>query len=121
MSHKVTKMILADELMFATKLSEKIVDKMVDDIIEVVIETTHKEGMVRIRQFGSFYIHKKKARIGRNPKNGKEYTIAAREVMKFRPTEYFKNYINDKSDAKYEIKQNLKNYVEHDGIVVKHP
>ena len=40
---------------------------------------------VKLSGFGNFSLLKKKARPGRNPKNGKEYVISARTSISFKP------------------------------------
>jgi len=60
------------------------------DIVEMAIEevcTTLAQGeTVKLRGFGTFSVHAKTARVGRNPRTGKPYPIDARRVMTFRPS-----------------------------------
>ena len=53
-----------------------------------------KEKKIKISNFGTFLIKSKKSRIGRNPKTREEKMISSREVILFRPSNDFKNYIN---------------------------
>ncbi|OCX70902.1 HU family DNA-binding protein [Acidithiobacillus thiooxidans] len=39
---------------------------------------------VKLSGFGNFTLHEKRARPGRNPKNGKPFEISARRVVTFR-------------------------------------
>ena len=48
-----------------------------------------------IRNFGRFVLHKKKERIGRNPKTKKEYKIAKRYAVTFYPAKNLKQSINE--------------------------
>jgi hypothetical protein len=43
-----------------------------------------EEGRLEIRDFGVFQTKKRKERIGRNPKDKKEYPIPARRVVTFK-------------------------------------
>lgn len=57
--------------------------KMIDEIIEIFSNGIRKDGYVKIVNFGSFYLRKKKARVGRNPKTKKEAVISERTVVSF--------------------------------------
>ncbi|MBU2851361.1 hypothetical protein HF929_09870 [Acidithiobacillus ferrivorans] len=45
---------------------------------------------VRLSGFGNFTLHEKRARPGRNPKNGEQFEIAARRVVTFRASRLVK-------------------------------
>jgi len=45
---------------------------------------------IEIRGFGSFSLHFRPARMGRNPKTGEEIPITARRVVTFRPGQKLK-------------------------------
>ena len=50
--------------------------------------------MVKISSFGSFYVHEKGRRMGRNPKTGEEVPILPRRVLVFRTSHVLKDRIN---------------------------
>ena len=50
--------------------------------------------MVTLVGFGSFYVGKRKARAGRNPRTGATLQIAATQVPKFRAGKALKDAIN---------------------------
>ena len=52
------------------------------------------EKKLKLSKFGTFSIRQKKSRIGRNPKTKEEKMISSREVILFKPSKDFKNYIN---------------------------
>lgn len=66
-------------------------------VIEATLETTKKcvkKGEeVRLVGFGTFVKAKRKARKGRNPQTGKEITIKAQAVPRFRPGKEFKDFV----------------------------
>lgn len=74
------------------------------DIVELILDTL-KEGMkngetVKIAGFGNFVVRKKRERKGRNPKTGEEIGITPRNVVTFRPSHIFKQYVNgEQSDV----------------------
>jgi integration host factor subunit alpha len=49
---------------------------------------------IKISNFGTFYNHQTKNRIGRNPKTKKEYLIKSHKKTLFRASSYIKKYIN---------------------------
>ena len=53
-----------------------------------------KHKKVKISKFGTFTLREKKQRIGRNPKTKEKKIISARNVILFKPSKEFKNYIN---------------------------
>ncbi len=50
--------------------------------------------MVTLVGFGTFYVGKRKARAGRNPRTGEALKIAAANVPKFRAGKALKDAIN---------------------------
>ena len=50
---------------------------------------------IKLSGFGSFDVKIRGRRIGRNPKTGAEKTIPPRTVVTFRPSQFFKDEVND--------------------------
>lgn len=71
--------------------AEYIVDAVIDFIIESLAAD---DCAVRIKSFGSFYVHKRKARIVYNPKTGKEVLAPEKRVMKFKASKHLKSAID---------------------------
>ena len=71
----------------------------VNDIIDIIIEDLKSSGYVKIHNFGSFRVLKKKSRIGRNPKTMEEVMISERNVLKFKPSKMILDYINKNNDT----------------------
>lgn len=57
---------------------------VVDGILESLKEVISNHHRLEIRDFGVFQIKKRKERIGRNPRDKKEYPIPSRQVVTFR-------------------------------------
>ncbi len=68
-----------------SKLSKADSKKALDAFITATSKSLKKGDRVALVGFGSFSITKRSARKGRNPQTGKEITIAARKVIKFKP------------------------------------
>ena len=49
---------------------------------------------VIVRRFGTWQVHGKRARVGRNPKTGAVATIAARRVVRFTAGQPFKQAVD---------------------------
>ena len=56
----------------------------VNDILDIIIEGLKNNGYVKIHNFGSFKIKRKKSRLGRNPKTKEDAIISERNVIKFK-------------------------------------
>ncbi len=56
----------------------------VDAVLESVTKALKKKESVTLVGFGTFTVRKRAARIGRNPRTGKELKIAAKTVPVFR-------------------------------------
>ena len=57
-------------------------------------QTLRKGGAVNLLGFGSFYIGKRAARTGRNPRTGAAIKIKAAKVPKFKPGKLLKKAVN---------------------------
>ena len=71
----------------------------VNDIIDIIIEGLSANGYVKIHNFGSFKVSRKKSRIGRNPKTKQNVMISERNVIKFKPSKIILDYINKHNDS----------------------
>jgi len=71
----------------------------VNDIIDIIIDGLKVNGYVKIHNFGSFKIIRKKSRLGRNPKTREDVMISERNVLKFKPSKSTLNYINKNNDS----------------------
>ena len=69
----------------------------VNDIIDTIIEGLKQNGYVKIHNFGSFKIKRKRSRIGRNPKTKENVLINERNVLTFKASKRVLNFLN-KSD-----------------------
>ena len=75
-------------------LTKKDCIMFVNDIIETIIDGLKTNGYVKIHNFGSFKIRRKKSRLGRNPKTKEDVMISERNVITFKPSKSALSYIN---------------------------
>jgi nucleoid DNA-binding protein len=86
---------IADELGLTYVKTEEAVEA----VLETIKETLSQGEPVILRRFGSFEVHAKHARQGRNPKTGEPAEIAARSVVRFKAGNRFKAVVNRDPDA----------------------
>ena len=67
-----------------------------------IIKNLKKYKVVKISNFGTFHIRFKKKRVGRNPKTKEEKIIKERNVVLFKPSKDFKEFINNKNEKNLE-------------------
>ncbi|EGY29930.1 integration host factor, beta subunit [Candidatus Regiella insecticola 5.15] len=63
----------------------KDVDQGVREIFSFMIATLAKGNRIEIRRFGSFCLHYRSARTGRNPKTGDSVDLPSKYVAHFKP------------------------------------
>ena len=81
----ITKLELANHLHKKMGLPKRDCLDFVNSFFNEISKSLEKGEEVKLSGFGNFSLLKKKARPGRNPKTGKEYTITARTSVSFKP------------------------------------
>ncbi len=81
---QMNKAELIDAMASSSKLSKADAKKALDGFIETTTKALKKGDRVALVGFGSFSVNKRAARKGRNPQTGKEITIKAKNVVKFK-------------------------------------
>ena len=90
---------IADSLHADFGLTKKDCLIFVNDIVDIIIEGLKTSGYVKIHNFGSFKVARKKSRIGRNPKTMQDVMISERNVLKFKPSRMILDNINKNNDT----------------------
>ena len=75
-------------------LTKKDCTEIVNDIIEKIIQGLIDSDFVKIHNFGTFKLKRKKSRIGRNPKTREDVMIDERNIISFKPSKKFINSLN---------------------------
>ncbi len=78
-----------------TQLSPKDVELAVKTVIEHMCQTLANGDRIEIRGFGSFSLHYREARIGRNPKTGEQVELAGKSVPHFKPGKELRERVNE--------------------------
>ena len=89
---------IAESLHIEFGLTKKDCITFVNDILEIIIEGLNDDGYVKIHNFGSFKLKRKKSRIGRNPKTKEVVIISERNVLTFKASKSVINFLNKKND-----------------------
>jgi len=75
---------LIDAIASSAGLTKADAKKALDAFIDSTSKALKKGDRVALVGFGSFSVAKRSARTGRNPQTGKEITIPAKKVVKFK-------------------------------------
>lgn len=78
-----------------TQLSAKDVELAVKTIIEQMSQTLASGERIEIRGFGSFSLHFREPRLGRNPKTGETVELAGKYVPHFKPGKEMRDRVNE--------------------------
>ena len=93
-NNNFTREDIAESLHSEFGLTKKDCISFVNDILGIIIAGLKKNGYVKIHNFGSFKIKRKKSRLGRNPKTKENVIISERNVLTFKASKGVINYIN---------------------------
>lgn len=85
---------LIDLIAKKADISKAAAGRALDATIESVKGSLKKGGMVTLVGFGTFYVGKRAARSGRNPRTGVNIRIKAAKVPKFRAGKALKDALN---------------------------
>ena len=94
----LTKKEIINSLYMQIGFSKKISEDLLDDILDIIVKNLKKYKKLKISNFGTFSVKSKKSRMGRNPKTKEKKIISERNIVSFKPSNDFKDYIN--SDEK---------------------
>ncbi|HEX2650640.1 MAG TPA: HU family DNA-binding protein [Burkholderiales bacterium] len=85
---------IIEHIATSAEVSKSAAERAVDALVGAVKTSLKKGDMVTLVGFGTFYVGKRQARTGRNPRTGEALSIAASRVPKFRAGKSLKDAIN---------------------------
>ena len=94
----LTKKDLVNTVYMQIGFSKQISENLIEEFFSLIVLNLKKRKSVKISKFGTFSIRSKKSRIGRNPKTKESKVISERDVVLFKPSKEFKDFINQKKD-----------------------
>ncbi|MDC2964598.1 integration host factor subunit beta [Gammaproteobacteria bacterium] len=102
----MTKSDLIEKISFSQgQLPYRDVELSVKTIIEKMADRLSSGQRVEIRGFGSFCLHYRAPRIGRNPKTGEKVSLRGKHVPHFKPGKELRERVN--FDAAAQIAQTV--------------
>ncbi len=87
-------------------LALKDVELVIKCLIEQMSQSLSSGDRVEIRGFGSFSLHYRPPRIGRNPKTGSAVALSSKHVPHFKPGKELRERVNE-SRTKHAIVESL--------------
>ena len=94
----LTKKDLVNFVYMQLGFSKQISENLIDDFFQTITNNLKIEKNIKLSNFGTFSIRQKKSRIGRNPKTKEEKIISERNVVLFKPSKEFRDYVNLKNE-----------------------
>jgi integration host factor, beta subunit len=82
-----------------TQLSQKDVELAVKTMLEEMSQALATGGRIEIRGFGSFSLHYRAPRLGRNPKTGESVDLTGKYVPHFKPGKELRDRVNGDSES----------------------
>ncbi len=95
----LTKKDLVNLVYMQLGFSKQITENLIEDLLSTILENIKNEKKLKLSKFGTFSIRQKKSRIGRNPKTKETKVISSREVVLFKPSKEFKDFVNLKDNG----------------------
>jgi|TARA_B100000900_G_scaffold272722_1_gene232966 integration host factor subunit alpha len=95
----LTKKDLVNLVYMQLGFSKQISENLIEDFLATIVTNIKKEKKLKLSKFGTFTIRQKKSRIGRNPKTKEVKVISSRDVVLFKPSKEFKEYVNLKDNG----------------------
>ena len=95
----LTKKDLVNLIYMQLGFSKQISENLIEDFLSTIVTNIKSERKLKLSKFGTFSIRQKKSRIGRNPKTKESKIISSRDVVLFKPSKEFKDFINLKENG----------------------
>jgi integration host factor subunit alpha len=91
----MTKAEIVEKIYKELGITKKDIANVVDRVFDLMREEILSKNNVKISGFGNFDVKVRGRRVGRNPKTGEEKIIEPRTVVVFRPSQIFKDEVNE--------------------------
>jgi integration host factor subunit alpha len=95
----LTKKDLVNFVYMQLGFSKLISENLIEDFLSTIVSNIKQEKKLKLSKFGTFSIRQKKSRIGRNPKTKETKMISSRDVVLFKPSKEFKDFVNLKDNG----------------------
>tara|TARA_R110000868_G_scaffold84822_5_gene238917 strand:- start:2252 stop:2545 length:294 start_codon:yes stop_codon:yes gene_type:complete len=78
-----------------TQLPVKDIESSIKIIMDKMVAALVRGKRIEIRGFGSFSLHHRKPRVGRNPKTGDKVVLPSKHVPHFKPGKELREHVNE--------------------------
>ena len=95
----LTKKDLVNLVYMQLGFTKQISENLIEDFLETIVSNIKNEKKVKLSKFGTFSIRQKNSRIERNPKTKETKVISSRDVVLFKPSKEFKEFVNLKDNG----------------------
>ena len=95
----LTKKDLVNLVYMQLGFSKQISENLIEDFLSTIVSNIKQEKKLKLSKFGTFSIREKKPRIGRNPKTKEVKMISSRDVVLFKASKEFKEFVNLKDNG----------------------
>ena len=95
----LTKKDLVNLVYMQLGFSKQISENLIEDFLSTIVSNIKQEKKLKISKFGTFSVREKKPRIGRNPKTKETKMISSRDVVLFKASKEFKEFVNLKDNG----------------------
>ena len=95
----LTKKDLVNLVYMQLGFSKQISENLIEDFLLTIVTNIKQEKKLKLSKFGTFSIRQKKSRIGRNPKTKETKMISSRDVVLFKASKEFKDFVNLKDNG----------------------
>ena len=95
----LTKKDLVNIIYMQLGFSKQVSENLIEDFLLTIVSNIKEEKKLKLSKFGTFSIRQKKSRIGRNPKTKETKVISSRDVVLFKPSKDFKEFVNLKDNG----------------------
>ena len=99
MKINLTKKDLVNLVYMQLGFSKQISENLIEDFLSTIVLNIKQEKKLKLSKFGTFSIREKRSRIGRNPKTKETKMISSRDVVLFKPSKEFKEFVNLKDNG----------------------
>ena len=95
----LTKKDLVNLVYMQLGFSKQISENLIEDFLTMIVINIKNEKKLKLSKFGTFSIRQKNSRIGRNPKTKELKKISGRQVVLFKASKHFKDFVNLKDNG----------------------
>ena len=94
-SELIERIVAAQSQVAGSQLNSRDVELAVKTMLEQMSHSLASGERIEIRGFGSFSLHYRAPRIGRNPKTGESVGLSGKHVPHFKPGKELRDRVND--------------------------